>query len=791
VILIRILTLMFTLLALAGCEQAYDGDVGGDSAQNSLDFGNFNAEGARLYGEQCAGCHGAEGNGTEIGTPLVACATCTGISTLANEISLTMPIGKDTSVTDCDGQCANNVAEYIMYAFNGLSLYEAASSLDGVSALPLTQTLRNATVQLAGRLPTDAEIKQVLDEGEAGFSTVMTRVMNEDEFYVRLTEIFNDVFLTDKYLRVNQFNGALNLLDSNDYPNKSWYSTDYPSLDRDIPENIAQDDINDDNRDCSNIFANDAVAREGLELINYIVRNNRPITELVNADYTMVNWYSQKVYDAELVSPEATFTQLGDESAPCEAYYSGYSSASLRYDPYDFKPARITRKLQHTTAIPHAGILTSAMFLNRFPTTETNRNRHRSYIVYDKFLDTDILEIEGSRPEDAIDTTSTNPTLQNAACYTCHAVMDPVASAFQHWDERGRLIPSTINASSWSSSGIEAPGIAGKVLPLSGGSSAVETMLPWLGNEIAQDPRYMRAITRHLYNGIIGQDLLSAPGDNADTDVVTAFNAQRSILSSIGQAMATDNWNLKTAITGLLLSPYYRANTVDTNKVVAADHIGATRLLSPEMLQRKLTATLGFDWYELRENDQDNRIMFGGIDSDSVIERIHNPSGLMVAMQERMAVEMACRATAFDFTKVRTPDLNERRLFKFVSPDVQPFDADGFELPSNIESIKKNIQYLHSTLLSENLSITDAEIEATYQLFLSTWQAGNDMLAKPEGLLPVPSTSLEWTCRARWDRENNNQDLEGPFINKDENYVIRSWMAVMTYLLSDYRYIYE
>jgi len=781
----RLLAIICFLSALAGCQQEYGGDVGGASVQTNLDFGNYNAEGARLYGQQCAGCHGVEGNGTEIGTPLVACATCSTISALAEEISLTMPIGKNAEVTDCNGQCANNVAEYIMYAFNGLSLYQATTSLDGVSALPLTSTLRNATVQLAGRLPTDAEITQVVNEGEDGFSAVMARVMNEDEFYIRLTEIFNDVFLTDKYLRVNQFNGALNLLDSDDYPNRRWYDSAYPNVEGEEAEQQAQDDINDDNRGCSNIFANDAVAREGLELINYIVRNNRPITELVTADYTMVNWYSQKVYDAQLVSPEATFRELSDEEAPCEAYYYGYSDATLRYDPYDFKPAKIT-------GIPHAGIMTSAMFLNRFPTTDTNRNRHRSYIVYDKFLDTDILEIEGSRPEDAIDTTSNHPTLDNPACYTCHAVMDPVASTFQHWDSRGRRILSTSDGSSWKGNGIEPPGIAGKILPLSGGSSAIDNMLQWLGHEIEQDPRYMRAITRHLYNGIIGQDLLNAPGDNADPNVVTAYNAQRSILSNIGQAMAEDNWNVKTAITGLLLSPYYRANTVDSNKVVAADHIGSTRLLSPEMLQRKLKATLGFDWYELQENDQNNRIMFGGIDSDSVIDRIHNPSGLMIAMQERMAVEMACRATAFDFTKVRTPTLNERRLFKFVSPDIQPYDADGFPLTSNIEMIKKNIQYLHSTLLSENLALTDAEIEATYQLFLSTWQAGNDMLENPDNFEPEPSTYLEWTCRARWDRENNNQDLNSAArIDRDENYVIRSWMAVMTYLLSDYRYIYE
>jgi hypothetical protein len=780
------------LLALAGCQQEYGGDVGGASVPNNLDFGNYNAEGARLYGAQCAGCHGVEGNGTEIGAPMVACASCGSIAQLAEEIELTMPIGKNTDASDCTGQCAQDIAEYIMYAFNGLSLYQATTSLDGVSALPLTDTLRNATVQLAGRLPTEAEITQVINEGESGFSTVMARVMNEDEFYVRLTEIFNDVFLTDKYHSSNDSDGAINLLDTDDFPNRRWYDSAYPNLDRDIEENIPQDNIDDDNRACAAYSSNDALAREGLELINYIVRNNRPITELVTADYTMVNWFSQKVYDAELVNPEDSFRELAQDDNPCLKYSRYYDLATIRFDPYDFKPARINRSLEHTTGIPHAGILTSAMFLNRFPTTNTNRNRHRSYVVYDIFLDTDILEIEGSRPEDAIDTASANPTLDNPACYTCHTVMDPVASAFQHWDARGRRVPSTLDASSWSSNGIEAAGIAGKKIPTSGGSSQFETMLQWLGHEIAQDPRFMRAITRHLYKGIIGQDLLDAPGDNADPDVVTAYNAQRGILAEIGQAMVADGWNVKTAVTGLLLSPYYRANTVDNRKLVEANHIGATRLLTPEMLQRKLKALFGFDWHELQANDQDNRIMFGGIDSDSVTERIEEPSGLMVAMQERMSVEMACHGTAFDFTKVRSPELNERRLFRYVTPNLVPYDSDGFELESNVEKIKENIQYLHASFLGENLSLTDAEIDQTYQVFLSTWRLGQTMLANPDDYEPTPSSYLDWSCRGRWDRENGNADLDSEIrIERDENFVIRSWMAVITYLLSDYRFIYE
>jgi hypothetical protein len=261
--------------------------------------------------------------------------------------------------------------------------------------------------------------------------------------------------------------------------------------------------------------------------------------------------------------------------------------------------------------------------------------------------------------------------------------------------------------------------------------------------------------------------------------------------------MAANNWNIKTAINGILLSPYYRAVRVDHTQVVAAGHVGSVRLLTPEMLQRKLTATLGFDWYELHENEHKNRIMFGGIDSDSVTTRITEPSGLMIAMQERMAVEMACRATAFDFSKERSPTTNERRLFRFVSPDIQPFDNDGFPLASNIAAIKTNIQYLHSVLLSEELAFDSPEIEATYQLFIATWRLGQEMMANPDNYDPRPTTSLPGNCQAYRDRENNDNNYNRNILDSerrirhDENYVIRSWMSVMTYLLSDYRYIFE
>jgi len=321
-------------------------------------------------------------------------------------------------------------------------------------------------------------------------------------------------------------------------------------------------------------------------------------------------------------------------------------------------------------------------------------------------------------------------------------------------------------------------------------------MLQWLGGEIADDPRFIRATMRTLYKGIIGQDLLPAPGDSASDAVKQAFNAQRGVINKIGQAMVADNWNIKTAVKGLILSPYYRASTVDTEVVQSHDHIGGSQFLSPELIQKKLQNIFGHGWDDLNDNEVDNRTMMGGMDSDTITTRITNPNGLMVAIQERMANEMACRATAFDFTRTRSPSRNDRKLFPYVSLETVPLDGDGFELTSNVANIKKNIQYLHWAILAEEVALDSAELTATYNLFLDIWKKGNHIMANPDDFEPNLSTSLDWRCRARdiyeLDGENSNQDLPSDQqITNDADYVIRSWMAVITYLLTDYRFIYE
>lgn len=752
--------IVMLLAALTGCDSQYSGDLVDDG---------FNAAGQAHYVQQCSSCHGIDGNGTSVGPSLVGCATCSPFSVLSDEISRTMPIGE---VEACVDDCATDTAEYILYAFNGQNLADALATIHGVANESAALTLRKASLQLAGRLPTSNELTMVAEDAETGLNQALDSVVEGEQFYQTLMSVFNDQLLTDKYLSQNLYEGGINLLDSDDYPARKWYNDAY-----------AGDELS-SIRGCMRTVTNDSVAREPLELVRYAAENDLPHTLYVTADFMMVNWYSQQVYEAELVDVNASFRQLSEPV--CDE-----NGVQIYYDPTDYKPARITKNLEHELGgVPHAGVLTSAMFLNRFPTTNTNRNRHRARKVYDFFLDTDILAIEGERPEDGIGSGVSNPTLLDPACYSCHQVMDPVSSSFQHWTDRGQyIVTGSSSDNNWDSSDIEAPGLGGASTPISGQGGYFRNLLQWLGEEISKDPRFARATVRTLYEGFIGQALLPAPLDSATEADKLAYNSQRAILNGVSDVLIASNWDIKAAVKALLLSPYYRAASLDAETLQVNDHIGATRFLSPEQMQIKLQAIVGFGWDEFRS--EDNRIMYGGMDSDSITERIKEPGGLIIAIQHRMATEMACRSAAYDFLN----ETSQRKLFPHIEIETLPRNQEGNLSPDSIERIRQNIQYLHWVLLGEDLALDSEEVSVTYDLFDAVLTEGQAMLESSQNFDPSLGTWLEWECSARWERQPDGRTgdslPEEERITEDEYYSIRAWTAVLTYLMSDYRFIFE
>jgi len=754
---IRMLTCVMVGLILTACGGDYSGED--DSVNNAACAtlsaasvqGTFSLEGQQLYGQQCASCHGSSGYGTPSGTSLIGCATCGDIDTLTNRIATTMPIG---GVQSCGLDCSEKTAEYILAAFNsGFNAQSVASSscsLEGVDIEEVSKTLYRSTLSLAGRIPTEEEVSQVESEGESGLSQTLDVLMGSDAFYARLMEIFNDVLHQDKYLRSEE---ALVLLNSSDYPQRRWYR------DLGLDTSIAGHEL--DLRNWLRDSTNDAASQEVLRLIVHVVKNNRPFTEILTADYMLVNRYSAQAYG---VQGQVAFGALAE---PIDASYPE--------DPNDFKEVRIP-------GIPHAGLLTSTMFLRRFPSSDTNLNRHRSRKVFEFFLDTDILAIQGNRPDQAIDLVSTTPTLDNPGCSGCHDVMDPVAATFQNWDDKGSYRPSRLSSDGWPSD-IQPRGFNGKVMPLSGN---VDRSLQWVGKEIAKDPRFVKAMVKILYKGLTGDDPLVVPSESASDDEKSAYAAQRFHLGTIERDFTESNYNLKVAIKGIMLSPYYRASYAVGH---SAEVVGSARLLTPEMLDRKIEAVTGFKWMENSSrtnlNKEGGRFnqLYGGIDSDSVTRRITQPNGLMSSTQELMATEVSCSTIVKDLFYSAA----NRRLLPFVSMEMAPLDEEGITDSTAISAIKQNIVHLHWALFGERVDDDSAEVNHTYDLFSDIWSHGQNLLEEDLS----HNRSLGWRCDLTTHPETGEALPDMQKITRDENYVIRSWTGVLTYMLADYRFLYE
>jgi hypothetical protein len=619
---------------------------------------------------------------------------------------------------------------------------------DDVVLLDAASTFRKASLQLAGRLPTKAEHERLVQEGDDALRPLLDDLMREEAFIDRVVEVYNDQLLTDFYLRY--VGAAIGLLGKDDYPNAGEY---YDGLEDSVRERF-----------------NRGVAREPLWIIGHVVREDRPFSEILTADYTVVNSFSAQVYGLD-----ETFDNPLDER--------------------DLKETHVfVQRPDGPVPIPHAGLLTTPAFLNRFPTSPTNRSRHRAREIYAFFLGTDILK-SGARPLDPLAATSfNNPTRDDPQCNGCHRQIDPIAGAFLKWNERDmdRYEPEQ----DWHTEMV-APGFGQQVMDTAEYGSALQ----WLAARIVADPRFALSTVYTAYKALTGHDALDYPRED-DTPApalrggappgdysarLSAWEAQDATFRTISQQFLAENMSFKTVVRELVLSPYFRARNADSltdARATELDAVGTGRLLTPERLSLKIQAVTGVPWARSKNERPylltDYKILYGGIDSDTVVDRLGQPNGIMANVALRMANEVSCRATAFDFTK---PDA-ERVLFSGVTLADVPESETGAEVPAQVQRIQQTIVHLYDQLLDEK---PDAdELTRAYGLFYDTWKEG--IAGIKDGSV---TKSLPSACRARENPLTGEALADGTKIDNDDKYTVRAWMAVMTYLLSDYGFLYE
>lgn len=301
-----------------------------------------------------------------------------------------------------------------------------------------------------------------------------------------------------------------------------------------------------------------------------------------------------------------------------------------------------------------------------------------------------------------------------------------------------------------------------------------DNSIQWLAEKFTQDSRFGYGSVYFWYPAVIGRHPYALPENPEDADYesrLAAYNTEQQMMQEVaanfvaGSAGNGDH-NLKDLLVDLSLSEHFRADSVEAITVAQAaelDEVGTGRLLTPEQLNRKLETTTGFSWeygnFNALEEVYD--LIYGGIDSSGITERA---TDLMSTVVTAMANEVSCPITAQEFGLTQS----QRKLFPFVQLS---------SLPTNsATAIRNNIQHLHSVLLGEELLIDDPEVTATFDLFTAVWNA---RLAANKGPSVISESEICIT-----------ENIVNPVL-VDSNQTLRSWAAVLNYMIRDYKFIHE
>jgi hypothetical protein len=435
----------------------------------------------------------------------------------------------------------------------------------------------------------------------------------------------------------------------------------------------------------------------------------------------------------------------------------------------------------------HAGVLSTHPWLQRFPTTDTNRNRHRVNILFKQFLATDVSAL-AQRPLDD-GTVFKIPTVENPGCAACHDTIDPIAAGFQNWDDRNRYLrnrvgtvdtalpatyrsgnyPKDVNNTAYYRAGDnwfrdeKAPGYG--ATPMPGGVTGNPTALQWLGMQVASDPRFALGAVHFWYEGVFGRAPLKAPFDQTSSQFAglnAAYTAQNDEFTAIAARFRTDQghgaYNVKDLLVDLVTSQWFRAERVaslSAARSIELHDIGSLNMLPPSQLNQKLIGVVGQGWSEFDNPYAGFGLNYGDFDGVQRVNRAKSQTMMQTVSIDRLVAVRSCTFAKADFDK----PVATRLLFPSVALTDTPDSSAG------LTAIKANVRYLHKVLWKEDVPDTDAEVQRTLKLFADTWA--------DRATAPVRPVNCAYS--------NGN----------DANYTGRAWAAVIAYMLGDPKFLYE
>ena len=218
----------------------------------------------------------------------------------------------------------------------------------------------------------------------------------------------------------------------------------------------------------------------------------------------------------------------------------------------------------------------------------------------------------------------------------------------------------------------------------------------WLATQIAADDRFSESAVNFWWPAIMGSEIAEPPEAESDAGfegLLLAATAQKGEVTRLANGFrrgfqGRDPYNLKDLLVEMVLSNWFRAESLDSGnpvRAVALRGTGARRLLTPDELSAKTLALTGFEWGRRRpgqwvrpweerkgalvDPEEGYGLLYGGIDSDGVKDRARDLTSVMAGVAQSHALESACPIVMKELYLL--PDA-ERRLFSGFDASIAP-----------------------------------------------------------------------------------------------------------------------
>ncbi|HHH27089.1 MAG TPA: hypothetical protein ENK57_01900 [Polyangiaceae bacterium] len=439
-------------------------------------------------------------------------------------------------------------------------------------------------------------------------------------------------------------------------------------------------------------YLNTSLQESAPRLVEHVVMNDRPFTEIVTADYQVVNAVGARAWGL-----------------------SDYDFGGEEWQRAHFDDGR-----------PTAGVLSDPFLFTRHASTYSNANRGRANAISKALLCYDFLsrDIELDANIDLADPdVVANAVVDNGACASCHQTLDPFASFFRDYfplyvagqleetvqdilqDDQAQAYPFYMfNTRNVLPDGdfFELNGVELREPAYFGQPG--ETIAD-LGHLMAQDPRMSLCATQRFY-GYFHQ---------LPAEEVPLFDTAR-----LQESFIASGYDAKALAKAIVLSDGFRAAYHNDEQLAEQATIFKVR---PDQLSPMIRDLTGFVWnthlvfpgeaggmIDLGQVDLTTdsflgyEVLGGGIDGQYVTRAAHTFNASSSLALQTLAAEAAAFVVERDFAVETT----KRHLLWVVEPE----DTDEAKL-------RDQLSWLHARLYGEILDNDAVEVDETLDLFLA------------------------------------------------------------------------